>query len=41
MNDKKSTYVPNSINLKNFTFWDQINPKNMIEKNFEKVTLNS
>ena len=30
-----------SINLKNFTFWDQINPKNMMEKNFEKVTLKS
>ena len=25
-----------SVNLKNFGFWDQICPKNMNEKNFER-----
>ena len=27
------------VNLKNFTFWDQICQKNMNKKNFEKINV--
>ena len=28
-----------SINVKNFRFWDQISPKNMNKKNFDKISI--
>ena len=28
-----------SVNLENFRFWDQICPKNVSDKNFEKMNM--
>ena len=28
-----------SVNMENFRFWDQIFPKNMNDKNFEKINI--
>ena len=36
---KKKHLYQISANLKTFKFWDLICPKNMIEKNFEKVNI--